>query len=143
MGAPYATYILPPSPNQMPSSGQNPPKGFDPKNPDHFPPNLDFIMPGLHYKLRPDEAIVLIRQTPPPSAYFCFKSYLALVENKPEKDYWKDVTTGDQYTGFYHFIGASLGDQIKYFSIRTEKTPYGTSGKPFETSTIIITTADK
>lgn len=24
---------------------------------------------------------------PPPSAYFSFRSYLALVENKPEKDY--------------------------------------------------------
>ncbi|MGI5935856.1 MAG: hypothetical protein ACOX7I_03490 [Oscillospiraceae bacterium] len=143
VGAPYATYLLPPAPNQMPSPGQRPPKGYEPHNPNNYPPNLDFVMPGLHYKLRPDEAIVLIGQTPPPSVYFCFRSYLALIENKPEKDYRDAVTAGDCCTGFYHFIGASMGDQINNYSIWTDNTPYGTPGKPFDTSTIIITTADK
>jgi disulfide oxidoreductase YuzD len=143
VGAPYATYLLPPAPNQMPSPGQRPPKDYEPDNPNNYPPNLDFIMPGLHYKLRPDEAIVLIGQTPPQSAYFGFISYLALVENKPGKDYRDTVTAGDRRTGFYHFIGASLGDQINNYSIWTGNTPYGTPGKPFDTSTIIITTANK
>ncbi|HHT01529.1 MAG TPA: hypothetical protein GXZ96_02380 [Firmicutes bacterium] len=143
VGAPYATYLLPPAPNQMPSPGQRPPKGYNPDNPHNYPPNLDFIKPGLHYKLRPDEAIVLIGQTPPPSVYFCFRSYLALVENKPEKDYRDAVTAGDRRTGFYHFIGASLGDQINNYSIWTANTPFGTPGEPFDTTTIIITTANK
>jgi disulfide oxidoreductase YuzD len=143
VGAPYATYILPPAPNQMPSPAQRPPKGYDPDNPSNYPPNLDFVQTGVHYKLRSDEAIVLIGQTPPPSAYFCFRSYLALVENKPEKDYRDKVTDGDDLTGYYHFIGASLGDQINNYFIWTNKTPYGAFGKPFDASTIIITTADK
>jgi hypothetical protein len=100
-------------------------------------------MPGLHYKLRQDEAIVLIGQTPPPSVYFSFRSYLALVENKPEKDYRGEVTAGDGCTGFYHFIGASMGDQINNYNICTENTPCGNPGKPFDTSTIIITTANR
>lgn len=143
VGAPYATCLLPPAPNQEPSPGQRPPKGYDHDDPNNYPPNLDFIMPGLHYKLRPDEAIVLIGQTPPPSVYFSLRSYLALVENKPGKDYRDAVTAGDSCTGFYHFIGASMGDQINNYSIRTDKTPYEIPGNPFNASTIIITTADK
>jgi len=30
VGAPYATYLLPPAPDQTPSLGQRPPKGYDP-----------------------------------------------------------------------------------------------------------------
>ncbi len=143
VGAPYAICLLPPAPNQEPSPGQRPPRGYDPDDPNNYPPNLDIITPGSHYKLRPDEAIVLIGQTPPPSVYFSFRSYLALVKNKPEKDYCDTVTAGNCYTGFYHYIGASMGDQISNSFIWTGSTPYGTSGNPFDTSTIIITTADK
>ncbi len=51
-------------------------------------------MPGLHYKLCPDEAIVLIGQSPPPAVCYSCRSYLALVENKPEKDYRDAVVNG-------------------------------------------------
>jgi len=104
VGAPYATFLLPPAPNQKPSRGQKPPKGYDPGNPNNYPPNLDS------------------------SVYFCFKSYLALVKNKPEKDYWDAITAGDRSTSFYHFIGASMGDQINNYSVWTENTPYGAPG---------------
>ena len=66
-----------------------------------------------------------------------------MVKNKPEKDYTGVITTGSSRTGFYHYIGASLGDQISNRIIWTDSTPYGTSGKPFDTTTIIITTADR
>jgi hypothetical protein len=127
VGAPYATCILPPAPNQMPSSGQRPSKDYDSDH-RHYPPNVDFVMPEVHYKLRPDEAIVLIGQTPPPAVYFGFRSYLALVENKPDKDYRDTVTAGDSRKGYYHFIGAGLGDRINDDSIRTDKTLYGAPG---------------
>jgi hypothetical protein len=116
VGAPYVTSLLPPAPNQKPSPGQKSPKGYEPDNPNNYPPNLDFVMSGLHYKLRPDEAIVLIGQSPPPSVYYSCISYLALVENKPEKDYRDAVTDGDFCTGLYHFIGASMGDQSNTLS---------------------------
>lgn len=143
VGAPYATYLLPPAPNQEPSPGQRPPSGYDPDDPNNYPPNIDYAMTGVYYKLRPDEAIVLIGKTPPPSVYFSFRSYLGFVENKPKKDYSDTVTTGDQRIGFYHFIGASLGDQISNNFIWTDNTPYGSPGNPFDSSTIIITTADQ
>ncbi|TMW71274.1 hypothetical protein FGB90_13090 [Alteribacter natronophilus] len=143
VGAPYAAYLLPPAPNQEPSPGQRPPKGYNPEDPQNYPANLDYIEPGVNYKLRPDEAIVLIGQTPPPTVYFSFRSYLSFVENKPAKDYSDTVTTGDQHTGFYHFIGASLGDQISNNFIWTDRTPYGSPGNPNDSSTIVITTADQ
>ncbi|MFV8829764.1 hypothetical protein [Alkalihalobacterium sp. APHAB7] len=143
VGAPYATYLLPPAPNQEPSPGQRPPSGYNPDDPNNYPPNIDYAMTGVYYKLRPDEAIVLIGKTPPPSVYFSFRSYLGFVENKPKKDYSDTVTTGDQRIGFYHFIGASLGDQISNNFIWTDRTPYGSPGNPFDSSTIIITTADQ
>ena len=142
-GVPYAVYLLPPAPNQAPCPGQKPPKDYDPCNPYNYPPNIIYAAPGFDYKLRPDEAIVLIGQTPPPAVYFSFLSYLGFVENKMKKDYSNDVTTGNPCTGFYHYIGASLGDQISNNFIWTDSTPYGTPGNPFDSSTIIITTADR
>ena len=73
--APYAIITLPPAPNQDPSEGQEPPIGYDPYNPNNYPANISPILPGATFKLRPDEAIVLIGQTPPPAYYFSFRSY--------------------------------------------------------------------
>ncbi|EKQ57714.1 MULTISPECIES: hypothetical protein [unclassified Clostridium] len=142
-GAPYASYLLPPAPNQEPSPGQRPPKGYKSENPNNYPPNINYVAPGVNYKLRPDEAIVLIGKTPPPAVYFSFRSYLGFVQNKPEKDYCDTITAGNRHTGYYHFIGASMGDQISNSFIWTDNTLYGTPGNPFNSSTIIITTADK
>lgn len=142
-GAPYAAYLLPPAPNQDPSPGQKPPKGYNPFNPSNYPANIEYVAPGFNYKLRPDEAIVLIGQTTPPAVYFSFRSYLGFTQNKPEKDYSDTITTGNHKTGFYHFIGASMGDQISNNFIWTDSTPYGTPGSPFDCNAIIITTADR
>lgn len=141
-GAPYAAYLLPPAPNQEPSPGQKPPKGYDPFNPNNYPPNINYVLPGVNYKLRPDEAIVLIGLTPPPAMYFSFRSYLGFVGDKWQKEYC-DTVTGNRRTGYYHFIGASMGDQISNSFIWTDSTPYGSSGNPSDSSTIIITTADR
>jgi hypothetical protein len=56
-GAPYATYLLPPAPNQDPSPVQKPPKGYNPQDPNNYPANIEYAAPGLDYKLRADEAI--------------------------------------------------------------------------------------
>lgn len=139
----YADCVLPPAPNQDPAPGQDPPIGYDPNNPENYPANIVFIYPGFTFKLRPDEAIVLIGQTPPPAYYFSFRSYLGFVQNKPEKDYSEVFTTGDDNTGVYHRIAASLGEQINNFRIWTDSTPEGAAGEPFNSPTIIINTADQ
>jgi hypothetical protein len=141
--APYAVLTLPPAPNQDPSEEQEPSIGYDPNNPNNYPANINVILPGATFKLQPDEAIVLIGQTPPPAYYFSFRSYLGLVENKPEKDYSNAITTGNENTGFYHMIFASLGDSLSNRGIWTDSTPKGTDGKPFNSSTIIISSADQ
>ena len=142
VGAPYAFCFLPPAPNQEPSEGQRPPIGYNPDSPNNYPANIDYIAPGFSSKLRPDEAIVLIGKTPPPCLYYCFRSYVGFIENKPEKDYSEYITAGNVYTGLYHMIFASLGDQLNNLNIWTDKTPQGEPGKPFNSSTIIISTAD-
>lgn len=141
--APYAVLTLPPAPNQDPSEGQEPPIVYNPNNPNNYPENINAIIPGATFKLRPDEAIVLIGQTPPPAYYFSFRSYLGLAENKPLKDYSDAITTGNDQTGFYHMLFASLGDSLSNRGIWTEQTPQGSSRSPFNSSTIIISTADR
>ncbi len=59
-GAPYSPFLLPPAPNKHPAEGQEPPIGYDPNNPANYPPNINYVAPGFTYKLRPDEAVVLI-----------------------------------------------------------------------------------
>jgi hypothetical protein len=142
-GAPYASYMLPPSPNQEPSKGQIPPKVYDPANPHNYPPNINYLGPGTYFKLRPDEAIVMIGKTPPPAYYFGFRSYIGFAQNKTEKDYSDYITVGNEETGEYHRLFNSLGDQVNNVNIWTENTPEGTYGNPNSSSTIIITTADK
>lgn len=142
-GYPYACYLLPPAPNQDPSKEQNPPKGYDPDDPNNYPANINSVPPGLTYKLRPDEAIVLIGKTPPQARYFSFRSYLGFVQNKPEKDYSNVFTSGNENTGVYHRVYASLGDPLNHLSMWTDGTPKGATGSAFNSSTILITTADK
>ncbi|CAM3815378.1 hypothetical protein [Mesobacillus thioparans] len=141
-GAPYASYMLPPAPNQVPAKGQRPPKGFDPANPHNYPPNINYLGPGTYFKLRPDEAIVMIGKTPPPAYYFGYRSYIGFAQNKPEKDYRDYITVGNEETGKYHRLFNSLGDQVNNVNIWTENTQEGTYGNPYSSSTIIITTAD-
>jgi len=142
-GAPYAICLLPPAPNQDPSIGQKPSIGYTPENPNNYPANIDYIAPGFTSKLRPDEAIVLIGRTPPPALYYSFRSYLGFVPDKPEKDYSEYIIAGNGYTGFYHMIYASLGDQLNNYNLWTDNTPQGAPGNPFYSSTIIISTADR
>jgi len=142
-GAPYSTYLLPPAPNQDPAPLQKPPKGYNPEDPNNYPANINYIAPGFNYKLRPDEAVVMIGKTPPLAYYFSYRSYLCFVQNKPEKDYSDTITAGNDYTGLYHYIGASMGDQLDNHRIWTDHTPYGAPGNPFNSSTIIITSTDK
>lgn len=143
VGAPYAICLLPPAPNQDPSEGQKLPTGYNPDNPSNYPANIDYIAPGFASKLRPDEAVVLIGRTPPPALYYSFRSYLGFVPDKPEKDYSGYITAGNDYTGFYHMIFASLGDQLNNYNLWTSSTPQGASGNAFNSSTIIISTADR
>jgi hypothetical protein len=139
----YALCLLPPAPDQNPAKGQKPPVAYNPDNPNNYPANINFIAPGGTFKLRSDEAIVIIGKTPPPAYYYSFVSYLFFVENKPEKDYSDYLVLGDDETSLYHRIFAAMGDSLNNYNIWTENTPGGENGFPYNSSTIIISSADQ
>lgn len=121
-GAPYAIALIPPAPNES---------------------KIEYLAEGFTYKLRPDEAIVFIGKTPPKAYYYSFRSFLLFVKDKIAKDYSDNITIGNKKTGRYHMIFGSLGDTIHNYNINTENTVDGKLGYPFDSSTIIITTADQ
>ena len=142
-GFPYLAHLLPPAPQQHPSQGQQPPKDFDPNDPDNAVANPDFAPPGISYKLRPDEAIIMVGRTPPQARYFSYRSYVGFVGNKPGKDYSAVFTTGNATVGYYHRVFASLGDPINHLTAGTAGTPGGGAGNPFDSVTAVITCADR
>ena len=130
-------------PGQHPSLGQQPPVGYDPADPGNAAANPDFAPPGISYKLRPDEALVMVGRTPPRARYFSYRGYVGFVGNKPGKDYSAVFTTGNNTVGYYHRVFASLGDPVNHLTAWTEGTPEGEAGDAFNSFTAVITTADR
>jgi hypothetical protein len=84
---------------------------------------------AVDWHLRPDEAIVYIGRTPPECSYFSYRSYVF------DKFY--------PHEGEYKRIFGDLGDTLNLKTIKTEGTPNGGEGDPFNQTTVIISTADK
>jgi hypothetical protein len=82
--------------------------------------------PIENFKLRPDEAVVLIGPTPPPVKYFGFNAFLAT-------RFYPDEPVGSQRK----WLVATLGDAINNATIRT------VGPTPFGTSVVIIFTPDR
>jgi hypothetical protein len=78
-------------------------------------------------KLRPDEAVVLVGRTPPECRYFSYDVNLMF------------RTYGNET----RWVWTSLGDPVNNLVIKTEGTPDGQPGNPFNQTTVVITTADK
>ncbi len=86
---------------------------------------------GLYYEyfLRPDEAIVMVGKTPPPLAYFGYRSYLV-----------RRYLASD---AAYKYLFASLGDQANNLTAATAGTPFGKIGTdPYAQPVMFISTAD-
>jgi hypothetical protein len=77
--------------------------------------------------LCPDEAIVFVGRTPPECRYFSYDLNLM------------DRTYGNET----RWIFANVADTVNNMVIKTEGTPDGQQGNPFNQTTIIVTTADK
>jgi hypothetical protein len=112
--SPYLLTFLPPSPGQ---TAQEVPFGRDPALPDQ----------AASWRLRPDEAVVLVGLTPPSMRYFGFESYL-----------WYTVDEqGDRVRRWNNF-----GEATNQLTMETAGTPNATVGDPFNKLTIRITAAD-
>lgn len=79
------------------------------------------------WNLGPDEAIVFIGRTPPECRYFGFDHYLV------------DRTYGNEA----RWVFADLPDPINNLTIKTEGTPNGLPGEPYNQTTVIVATADR
>jgi hypothetical protein len=79
------------------------------------------------WNLRPDEAIVFVGRTPPECRYYSFDSA--------------------QQSGIYGneilWTWPNLGDTLNNLVIKTEGTPNGQPGNPFNQNTVIVHTADR
>ncbi len=80
-----------------------------------------------YYTLRPDEAIIFVGRTPPECRFFNFDADLMF----------------RTYGNNTRWIWANIGDPLNLDVINTAGTPNGSSGDPFNQTTMIVTTADK
>jgi hypothetical protein len=79
------------------------------------------------WNLAPDEAIVFVGRTPPECKYFGYDHYIV------------DRTYGNET----RWIFADLPDPINNLVIKTEGTPNGSAGNPWNQTTVVVATADK
>jgi hypothetical protein len=112
--SPYGMYCLPPAPGDTVARHAEPPCPTD--------GDLRWV-----WRLRQDEALVFLGQTPPSAAYFSFRSYLF---SRP---------------GWFRRreLFASLGDALNLQVIATAGSPDGATGNPFAQETVVISTADR
>lgn len=79
------------------------------------------------WSLRPDEAVIFVGRTPPECRYFGYDIDLM------------HRTYGNER----RWIFANIGDSLNNLDIKTNGTSNGSSGNPFNQTTVIIITADK
>ena len=111
-------------------NGERPDAGYVNKAPYlmiQVPQSSDPSAPvGEYFKLRPDEAIVLIGPTPPPVKYFGFNAFLGT-------RFYPDEPPGAQR----RWLVATLGDAINNATIKT------TGPTPFGRPVVVIFTPDR
>jgi hypothetical protein len=79
------------------------------------------------WNLRPDEAVVFVGRTPPECRYFSYDNYIM------------HRTIGNEKIWLF----SNIADTVNNLVIKTEGTPNGSSGNPFNQTTVMIITADK
>lgn len=85
------------------------------------------------WKLRPDEAVVVVGHTPPPLRYFGIMTYVV-------KRYFPADEQGD---AGYRTYWNNFGEQESHLTIHTAGTPNGAPGDPWNSLFIYILTADR
>ncbi len=79
------------------------------------------------WSLRPDEAVVFVGRTPPECRYLSLDQFLM------ERTYGNET----------RWIFAPFSDTVNNLVIKTEGTPDGSPGNPYNQTTIVVSTADK
>ncbi|AKB71156.1 hypothetical protein [Methanosarcina mazei] len=79
------------------------------------------------WNLRPDEAVVFVGRTPPECRYFSYDHYIM----------------HRTYDNERRWLFANIADTVNNLVIKSEGTPDGEPGNPFNQTTVIIITADR
>ncbi len=129
-GSSYMVLDLPCAPNQEPATGvpqlnwpdEEPSEYYD-ETADNASANPYFMPVGWQFKLRQDEAIVMIGELPPECKYFSFVNYILFTEEKEGKDYSNQVGTfsvGSEDTTLYRPVFGSIGEPLNMQNILYE-----------------------
>ncbi len=129
-GSFYQTAYLPPAPEQNFATGipqlnwaDEAPTAFDDPEVENYPANPYFAPIGWTYKLRADEAIVLLYELPPESEYFSIGAYALLAGAQEGMDLSYDPYNinlkGTEEIGEYNVVFSSLGDQLNQMRIES------------------------
>lgn len=111
-----------------------------PEAPGQTVPNPTFPPAGWQYKLRADEALVLITPLPPECTYYSFIHYVMFTEQKDGKDYSQQrgyFSAGNDEVGLYHPIFGSIGDPVNMQNIRHD------GSGAFGTNAVIVLSANQ
>lgn len=137
-GSAYLILNLPPAPEQDAAQG-DPDRGWDPELPCAYddpdvvnaPANPYFSPAGMHFKLRQDEAVVVITKLPDKCKYWSFIAYDMFVEQQEGKNYSNQkgfFGIGNEETGLYHTIFGSIGEPVDMQNARHDgDSAYGTT----------------
>ncbi len=121
-GSTYLILNMPPAPEQDSAKG-DPEKGWDGEIPsayddpevENYPANPYFSPAGMSFKLRQDEAVVVIFPTPDECKYWSYIAYDMFAAQVEGKDYTNEkgfFPIGDDESGHYHTIFGSIGSPI-------------------------------
>ena len=128
-GSGYLVPMIPPAPNQDPAPAtemgqfswpaEEPSALYDPSA-ENAPANPYFSPVGWTFKLRQDEAVVLVGTLPPECKYFSLINYVFASAVKPGKTYGERsfFQYGSAEAGVYHPVFASMGEPVNMNNIR-------------------------
>ena len=130
-GSGYLVPMIPPAPKQNPAPatemGQfswpaEEPSALYDASAENAPANPYFSPVGWTYKLRQDEAVVLVGTLPPECKYFSLINYVFSCAVKPGKTYGERsfFQYGSAEAGAYHPVFASMGEPVNMNNIRYE-----------------------
>lgn len=146
-GSTYLILNLPPAPNQNAAPG-NPERGWDGELPSAYddpevenaPENPFFSPAGMAFKMRQDEAVIVVTRLPERCKYWSFIAYDMFAKQMEGKDYSNEKAYfgfGNEESGYYHTVFASIGWPVNLLNARHA------GDSPFGTDTVLVLCANR
>ena len=146
-GSTYLILNLPPAPNQNAAPG-NPERGwegelesaYDDPDVENAPENPYFSPAGMAFKMRQDEAVVIVTTLPEACKYWSFIAYDMFARQMEGKDYSNEKAYfgfGNDESGYYHTVFASIGWPVNLLNAHHD------GDSAFGTKTVIVLCANK